>query len=409
LICLKKHLKILIAFIQKEKKSLKKDIENMEERKKIGILFTFGSYWMGGVIYIINLLKSIDKLPDSEKPNIIVFYNDNSKPFIKDIQYPYLTLIYRKTPNQYVDYAFSFLTQKNRFEGGLIDKYELDGLFPLNDFPVGLGKNNHKAAAWYPDLQHKFYPEYFSKSNLFFRDWRIRLITKNANHLALSSNDVYNHFKKFYPLKTQLNVHVLKFTSMLEGIVFPTIDEVKEKYGIKGTYFIVSNQFWGHKDHVTVFNAIKIVKETHPGVKVVFTGKMEDKRNPKFIEGLKNTLSDFNIQDNTYFVGLVDRGEQLCLMKNAMAIIQPSLFEGWSTVVEDGKALGCQIIASDLDVHKEQLENDNKGFIFKSQDASHLADFMKLFIDKKAIQKPIFDQYPLFTLDFAKKFVNIFS
>jgi hypothetical protein len=42
-------------------------------------------------------------------------------------------------------------------------------------------------------------------------------------------------------------------------------------------------------------------------------------------------------------------------MNHALAIIQPSLFEGWSTVVEDVKAMNQHIIVSDLNVHRDQL------------------------------------------------------
>jgi len=34
--------------------------------------------------------------------------------------------------------------------------------------------------------------------------------------------------------------------------------------------------------------------------------------------------------------------------------VQPSLFEGWSTVVEDARALGKPIVLSDIPVHLEQ-------------------------------------------------------
>ena len=38
----------------------------------------------------------------------------------------------------------------------------------------------------------------------------------------------------------------------------------------------------------------------------------------------------------------------------AVAVIQPSLFEGWSTVVEDARALGKTMALSDISVHREQ-------------------------------------------------------
>ena len=43
-------------------------------------------------------------------------------------------------------------------------------------------------------------------------------------------------------------------------------------------------------------------------------------------------------------------------MSGSIAIIQPSYFEGWSTVVEDAKAMNQFVIASDIAVHKEQLK-----------------------------------------------------
>lgn len=364
---------------------------------------------MGAVIYIVNLIKSLDKLPDIDKPKLFVFYNDSAAPFIKDIKYSYLELIYRKTPNQYLNYALSFLTRSNRFESGIIDKYCLDGLFPFNDFPCSLGKNNHKAVAWFPDLQHKFYPKYFSKINLFFREWRFNLILKNANNLVLSSSSVHSDFKQFYRIKGNLNVHVLRFTSLMDGITFPSIEMVRSKHNIKGDYFIVSNQFYNHKDHLSVFKAIKKLKAENIDCKVVFTGKMDDKRNPKFIVELKKMLSDLEIDDKTFFVGLVDRGEQLCLMKHALAVIQPSLFEGWSTVIEDAKALGSQVIASNLKVHQEQLDYEKNGFIFKAQNVQSLAGIMKAFIKKEIIYKPVYKDYDKFTIDFAKKFIKIFD
>jgi glycosyltransferase involved in cell wall biosynthesis len=41
-------------------------------------------------------------------------------------------------------------------------------------------------------------------------------------------------------------------------------------------------------------------------------------------------------------------------MRAAALIIQPSRFEGWSTVVQDAKALGRPLICSDIPVHREQ-------------------------------------------------------
>ena len=58
---------------------------------------------------------------------------------------------------------------------------------------------------------------------------------------------------------------------------------------------------------------------------------------------------------------MIDSEELHCLMKNSYAVIQPSLFEGWNTTVEDCKALNKFIFLSDLPVHREQA-NENVCF-----------------------------------------------
>jgi len=53
-------------------------------------------------------------------------------------------------------------------------------------------------------------------------------------------------------------------------------------------------------------------------------------------------------------------------------VIQPSLFEGWSTVIEDARALGRPVIASDIPVHREQLGDTARYFI--PRDPASLAE-----------------------------------
>ena len=43
------------------------------------------------------------------------------------------------------------------------------------------------------------------------------------------------------------------------------------------------------------------------------------------------------------------------LMRTAALIIQPSRFEGWSTVIQDAVALGRPLLCSDIAVHREQV------------------------------------------------------
>jgi hypothetical protein len=61
-------------------------------------------------------------------------------------------------------------------------------------------------------------------------------------------------------------------------------------------------------------------------------------------------------------------------MRHSLAVIQPSLFEGWSTVVEDARCLGKKIILSDLLVQVEQ--NPQGSEFFERHSPQQLADLI---------------------------------
>ena len=90
---------------------------------------------------------------------------------------------------------------------------------------------------------------------------------------------------------------------------------------------------------------------------------------------VKNKVKEFGLENEIHFLGFISRHEQLVLMKYAIAIVQPSLFEGWSTVVEDAKALNQTVIVSNIDVHKEQI--GDKGYFFDPDNISELANVMQ--------------------------------
>jgi glycosyltransferase involved in cell wall biosynthesis len=86
----------------------------------------------------------------------------------------------------------------------------------------------------------------------------------------------------------------------------------------------------------------------------VWTGHPIDARNPSYLSDLLQRIHQSGLASQVLMLGLIPRIDQIQLMRRAIAVIQPSLFEGWSTVVEDARALGRPVILSDIAVHQEQ-------------------------------------------------------
>ena len=118
---------------------------------------------------------------------------------------------------------------------------------------------------------------------------------------------------------------------------------------------------------------------------VVFTGKTSSIRGNEYFTKLKNFITENNLANDIVITDFVERNEQLILMKKSIAIIQPTTFEGWSTVIEDGKALNQYIIASNIKVNMEQIQ-ENVSF-FNAEDSNELSKILANFsINKPVIQ-----------------------
>jgi glycosyltransferase involved in cell wall biosynthesis len=76
---------------------------------------------------------------------------------------------------------------------------------------------------------------------------------------------------------------------------------------------------------------------------------------------------------NNYFnlLGFVPYKHVVSLLFHSNILINPSLFEGWSTTVEEGKILDKKMILSNLNVHKEQAPM--KATFFNPNNAEDLA------------------------------------
>ena len=80
----------------------------------------------------------------------------------------------------------------------------------------------------------------------------------------------------------------------------------------------------------------------------------------------------YGLNDQIKYHGILPYNKIINLLHHSDIIINPSLFEGWSTVVEEAKILNKKILLSNLDVHKEQ--SPKKGIFFDPKNPRELAD-----------------------------------
>lgn len=350
----------------------------MAKRTRIGLIFSYNESWIGGAYYILNIVHALNTLSDVKKPHIVVLAAKMEDfEFLKNTTlYPYLSYFNFPARAQYsiVERAINKLSRMVLNKNSIVKKLpqpDISFLYPSEHKSIqikGLKKVN-----WVPDFQEEFLPHFFSAEEIADRKEYQKNVVCSGDYAVFSSENAQNHFKKLYPNAIAKSV-IIHFAVTHPYFSKENISELKEKYLLPNNYFFAPNQFWAHKNHKVILHAIKHLRDEGKDIVVAFSGKENDYRNQNYANELKTFISQHKLTDNIKFLGFIERTEQLCILKNAIAVIQPSLFEGWSTVVEDAKSIGKHIVLSDLDVHKEQI---NKGVtFFDPHDSSNLAKIL---------------------------------
>jgi glycosyltransferase involved in cell wall biosynthesis len=386
----------------------------MVRRLKLGLIYTYNKDWVGGAYYILNLIEALNTLPDQEKPELtILSYSENEFEDVIKIDYPYISYIKLVEKDFWPTYRFSerLLNKISRtlgaknviFREHTYKRFskKLDVFFPASShiyFSNLTGK-----IFWIPDFQEHFLPQFFTPEDIRTRKQSQERIANNGSPIVFSSHDAMSHFKKIYPSSVS-KTFVAQFAVTHPSYENLDLETLLGKYKIPEKYYFCTNQFWGHKNHMLVLKAIKQLHDQGKrDLLVVFSGREYDYRNPDFFAGLKSYVNENKLEEQVRFLGFIDRSDQLQLMNNSIAVIQPSLFEGWSTVVEDAKSMNKFVIASNLGVHKEQM--DNNVMFFDPLDPIELAELLQKYWDASPIG--ITEDYNVKIRIFGETFLKI--
>ena len=258
----------------------------------------------------------------------------------------------------------------------LFESAKIDVIFEVAHF-YGW-RVDRPVVAWIADFQHRLLPSLFSWSAKLHREIGFRCQIASNRRIMLSSEDSRVACHVFYP-------QTIGRTSVVRFAVKPGVSRTKDEgmqivnsYGLPKHFFYMPNQFWKHKNHDLVIDALKtLMEEGVEGIAIVASGSQADPRNPNHFSDLLAKMKSLGVQDQFYLLGLIPYGHISALMHASDGLLNPSLFEGWSTTVEEAKAMGIPLILSDLAVHKEQAGDG--AIYFDRTSSKSLANALKNF------------------------------
>jgi glycosyltransferase involved in cell wall biosynthesis len=237
------------------------------------------------------------------------------------------------------------------------------------------------------DFQHRYLPHLFTARGCRQRDREFSNMLTNASAVIVNARSVEADIAKFHPESTA-RIFSLPFGAAPQAAWLLPHESPATRLGIRRPYFIICNQFWQHKDHATAFAAFAHVAKLHPNIDLVCTGATEDYRDLAYFPTLKRALARDGISSRVHILGMVAKSDQIALVKDSIALIQPTLFEGGpgGGAVYDAVSLGVRCIVSDIAVNRELAEPNV--YFFATGDACSLATQLMTAIEQPAPPTP---------------------
>jgi len=324
--------------------------------------------WIAGLYYVRNCLSALATLPERARPRVTVFRPSTLREPLLLPEHAGRSAWVSEVvvPVEALEGVGSALQE-------IYDRHPCDVVFPVSSLPLAVMPAG--AIGWIPDFQHRHHPEFFAEGERRERELFQSFLLAYCKRIACSSRSVLNDVQRFYPDLKAKGV-LLRFPATLprQSLVGAPASALLGR-GIHRKYAYLPNQFWVHKNHRTVFEAWRLLHDRGLDCLLVCSGESYEHRLPGHFAELQAYLEDNGLRDQVRILGFVDRAEQIQIYRGASVVLQPSLFEGWSTTIEEAKALGKPLIVSDIPVHREQCGAQAR--YFRKDDPGELADLLQ--------------------------------
>ena len=156
------------------------------------------------------------------------------------------------------------------------------------------------------------------------------------------------------------------------------IDEVLKKYSLVEGYFFYPSQFWAHKNHIRILEALLILNESGIPFTVVFAGG--DQGNRGYIERF---VKQHNLNNQVRFLGFVDAEDMRGLYEGCIAVVMPTYFGPTNLPPLEAWMIGKPLIYPLQFVSQA----GNAAILIDPDDAYDLADAMKACLNKQRCEE----------------------
>jgi glycosyltransferase involved in cell wall biosynthesis len=135
-------------------------------------------------------------------------------------------------------------------------------------------------------------------------------------------------------------------------------------------------QYWSHKNHYNLLLAFKMVLVKFPSIKLIFSGS--DKGNKEYIFAM---IEAYKLTNSVLDLGFVKMEELKWIYQHSQGLVMPTLLGPTNMPLMEAAELGCSVACSNLEGHKEQL--DEYGYYFDPLKPEDMAETIIAMIEDR--------------------------
>lgn len=219
------------------------------------------------------------------------------------------------------------------------------------------------------DMQHEFFPGFFSRTELLKRQRLYRASAERATRIIVSAEFTKECLMNRYGIAAE-KIEVVypgygpEYQPAAETEL---LDVTRRKYGLDRPFLLYPAATWPHKNHKRLLEAVKLLRERNAfdGI-LVLTGIAM-----KSHSEIRSDICRLGLAENVKLLGYLPAADMPQLYNCARLMIFPSMFEGFGIPLVEAMACGCPVICSDVTSLPEVV--GAAGILFDPLDSEEMA------------------------------------
>lgn len=204
------------------------------------------------------------------------------------------------------------------------------------------------------DLQHLHYPQYFTPSEIKWREFIYRAGCNRSGIVAVASQWVKQDIRNNYHIDPN-KIQVIPWAAPTQAFDSPStkmISELESKYELNKPFAFYPAMTWPHKNHLRLLEAIADLRDNaNLRINLVCTGD----KSSDFFPKIEERIAQLSLDEQVKFLGIIPHSELRAIYELSQFVIVPTLFEAASGPVFEAWYEGIPVACSTVTSLPEQV------------------------------------------------------